>query len=608
MPGILGILSKNTKHENKRNLDVMISSMMHEPFYTSGSYIYEKLGLYAGWVCHKRSFADCMPIFNEKKDLLLLFSGEDFSDKETINYLKRLGHEFDSSNAGYLIHLYEEDGEHFLHRLNGWFSGILVDLRKQKVILFNDRYGINRIYYHEGEEEFFFSSEAKSLLKVKPELREINPRTLGQFFTCDCVLNNDTLFPTVFLLPAGSSWEFRNGNCIKKAHYFKPGDWEAQETLPKETFYNTLQDTLLKILPRYFRSSQPIAISLTSGLDTRIIMASHNESPPALPCYTFTGIHRDTLDCIIAREVADACNQKHQAIPLGNDFCPDFPNLAEKTIYFSDGCHDVCGTHDIYYNIIARHVAPIRMTGKFGSEVLRDHSMFKTSQLPEMLFQPDFKPQLINAQKTFSTNKIDHRLSFAVFKEIPWHEYGRLAIEMTQLIIRTPYMDNDLVKLMYQSPQSLRSSIGISLKLIRDNKQPLEKIMTDRGTAGKHNYLISIFTRLFFYSLFKSEYIYLYQMPHFLSRIDSTLSRSNLNKLLIGRYQLGQYRMWFRDELSSYVREILLDKRSLNRPYLNKKSVEKIVYGHVNGNCSYLNAINKILTAELFHRLLIEDI
>ena len=57
-------------------------------------------------------------------------------------------------NASYLVHLYEELGAGFLERVNGWFSGILVDLREKKVVIFNDRYGISRIYFHQLRRAF----------------------------------------------------------------------------------------------------------------------------------------------------------------------------------------------------------------------------------------------------------------------------------------------------------------------------------------------------------------------------------------------------------------------------------------------------------------------
>ena len=79
-------------------------------------------------------------------------------------------------------------------------------------------------------------------------------------------------------------------------------------------------------------------------------------------------------------------------------------------------------------------------------------------------------------------------------------------------------------------------------------------------------------------------------------------------KLILGRYQFGHYRIWFRNALSDYVQEMLLDNRTANRPYLNKKYLEKIVRRHIKGKGNYVNEINKVLTAELIHRLLLEQV
>ena len=33
-------------------------------------------------------------------------------------------------------------------------------------MLFNDRYGMHRIYYHETKEAFYFAAEAKAIAKI----------------------------------------------------------------------------------------------------------------------------------------------------------------------------------------------------------------------------------------------------------------------------------------------------------------------------------------------------------------------------------------------------------------------------------------------------------
>src|SRR5262249_12062860 len=146
----------------------MVDAMRHEPTYSGGQYVNRDVGVYVGWVSHDGSFADCMLLVSPKKDTVLIFQGEDDLDTDTRGLLSTAGKQADEHKAGYLVDLYDELGDAFLQRLNGWFCGLVIDLRARKVSLFNDRYGMGRIYFHEGADEFVFASEAKSLLKIRP--------------------------------------------------------------------------------------------------------------------------------------------------------------------------------------------------------------------------------------------------------------------------------------------------------------------------------------------------------------------------------------------------------------------------------------------------------
>ncbi|NIR50639.1 hypothetical protein GWO43_26070, partial [candidate division KSB1 bacterium] len=106
---------------------------------------------------------------------------------------------------------------------------------------------------------------------------------------------------------------------------------------------------------------------------------------------------------------------------------------------------------------------------------------------------------------------------------------------------------------------------------------------------------------------FKAEYCFDYGMHQWLARADHTFAPLQLERLFLGRHKFSHFRIWFRDQLSDYVRQILLDGRSATRPYLNPKFVEEMVSKHMKGNRNYTKEINKILTAELIHRLLLEE-
>jgi asparagine synthase (glutamine-hydrolysing) len=581
--------------------------MMHEKFYTSGTYVNERMRLWVGWVCHKDSFSDCLPIWNERKDICLIFLGENAADESEIDHLKAKGHQCNSEDASYLVHLYEEIGIRFLEKLNGWFSGVLVDFRDGKSVLFNDRYGLNRIYYHENEDGFYFSSEAKSLLKILPSLRQLDTASLGEFFSFGCTLEHRTLFSKVSLVPGGSMWTFFPGQEVIKEPYFKREVWENQPLLSGEEYYEKLKETFARIILRYFRGRERVAVSLTGGIDTRMIMAWAPSPPFKLPCYTFGGIYRNCADVKIARQVAKVCQQRHETISVTRKFFSEFPALAKKTVYYTDGAMDVSGAVELYVNRIAREIAPIRLTGNYGDQVIRSVIGFKPNPLHEEVFDPDFVRFIRGGVVAYANIAQDRELSFLAFKQAPWYGYSRLALERTQLTQRTPYLDNDLVALAYQAPPDLARSIKLSLRLIAEGNPALARIPTDRGVLYRPVPLVTGLKHSYQEVTFKADYAYDYGMPQWLARLDHLFAPLHLERMFLGRHKFYHFRIWYRNELSKYVKGILLDSRTLARPYLNGRRLEEIVNSHIKGNRNYTEEIHWVLTSELIQRQLIEQ-
>ena len=105
----------------------MLETLRHEAFYACGTYIDEQEGIYAGWCARRDSFADGMPLVNERKDVALLFAGEVFAEPDSAAQLRQRGHELGARPASYLVHKYEDEGARFFAGLNGRFHGLLVD-------------------------------------------------------------------------------------------------------------------------------------------------------------------------------------------------------------------------------------------------------------------------------------------------------------------------------------------------------------------------------------------------------------------------------------------------------------------------------------------------
>ena len=105
----------------------------------------------------------------------------------------------------------------------------------------------------------------------------------------------------------------------------------------------------------------------------------------------------------------------------------------------------------------------------------------------------------------------------------------------------------------------------------------------------------------------KSEYAYDYGMPQWLARIDHILAPLHLERLFLGRHKFYHFRVWYRDELSQYVKDMLLDSCTRKRPYLRETFLEEMVNSHLKGNRNYTLEIHRALTIELIQRQLIEQ-
>ena len=602
MPGIVGLFTKMPRQEAERQLQVMLATVRHQPFYSSGTFSDDAVGTYVGWVAHKNSFSDGMPLHNERGDTVLVFSGEEFPEPNTRNDLKMRGHEFNGHTNSYLVHLYEGDPA-FPAGLNGRFHGVVIDRARGKGMLFNDRYGMHRIYYHQSSEALYFAAEAKAILAVCPELRSANPQSLGELVACGCVLGNRTLFRNIDVLPSGSAWIVRKGSVEKKNRYFHPSEWEQQPPLDQESYYHEIRSVFTRNLPRYFNGQERIGISLTGGLDTRVIMAWRRAAENTMPCYTFGGMFRDCQDVRVARRVARVCQQTHQVIPVNGEFLSRFPHYAERSVYLSDGTVDLTHSHDLYVNEKAREIAPVRMVGTYGSEILRQLVMFKPTRPAEGLFCAEMAEQIDEAAETYSDLRREHPVTFIAFRQSPWYHYGVLALEQTQVTVRSPYLDNELVRAVYREPRSKGDLCDVRLRLIHDGNKDLSRIPTDRGIRIGPDSFTRFVNRGLLEFTSKAEYAFDYGMPQWLAQADHLVSKVHLERIFLGRHRLLHFRVWYRDALADYVRQMLLDERTLARPYWNRKGLERIVRDHVRGDRNYTLEIHKALTLELIHRL-----
>src|SRR5439155_3693052 len=115
-----------------------------------------------------------------------------------------------------------------------------------------------------------------------------------------------------------------------------------------------------------------------------------------------------------------------------------------------------------------REIAPVKIVGTYGSEVLTQVPTFKPVKPASGLFNLDVLAHVQQAEATYAELRREHPVTFAAFRQSPWWHYGVLALEQTQLAVRSPYLDNDFVRTVFRAPRSAPAKGDVRLRLISE--------------------------------------------------------------------------------------------------------------------------------------------
>jgi asparagine synthase (glutamine-hydrolysing) len=587
MPGFGGMVSSAPPERRKEILRTMLGTLTHERHHESGTYRSAALGVELGWIVDSARGA-ARSVLHEQGHVSLVLSGDVLS----------------VAGAARLLATYGEREHELVAGLNGWFAGVLVDHRQGRCFLFNDRYGMKRVFVHERDDGVYFASEAKALLAAFPETRSFDRHGLAEYLTSGCTLGSRSLFTGIAVLPGASLWMMSQGRVHAKAVYFNRREWEEQPSLDRQQFAEELQHVFPIVARKHADGSAPVGISLTGGLDSRMLMAGLHMAPAEFPCYTFGSMYRDTFDVTVARAVAERCQQTHRTLVLGAEFLKDFPRYMEQAVLCSDGYIGMSGAAELYLNRLARNIAPIRLTGNYGSELLRGARAFKSALPESSLVTSGFRSALDEAHDDFIKASQSHSVSFTLFHQAPNQGYGRAAVEGSQVLVRAPFMDNELAKLAYRAPRSYDAGTDVSAALIARHQPQLFGIMTDRGQFGGGIGLTRMLQRLYCELLFKGEYWASHGMPQFVAAGVHRFPSLSPDRYLLGRHKFQHFPRWLRGELSAYIREVLPGEASELGPYIDLQRFESMVDAHLVGRRNHFFEIDTVLTLGLVSKRL----
>lgn len=500
-----------------------------------------------------------------------------------------------------VVRAYRRTGEDALAGISGICAAFIADQTRAKCLLFNDRYGRERIFLHFSGTRTFFSSEAKAILAVAPQTRAFDPTGLAELLACGCTLGSPSLFRGIEVLESGTVLTFE-GPTVKRRRYFDQGRLEQLEPVRGKEFLEGLGEALRFAVNASVGADIRVGISLTGGLDSRMIMASLDAAPGSVPCYTFGSMYRTTGDVAVGKQVAAACAQPHRVLELGKSFLGSVRENLEHSVYVSDGYLGLSGAAELYVNRLARSIAPARMTGNWGGELMRGVRAFKYGIPKAGFINPELAKQINESAASFSTTH-SHPVSAALFHQMPLQGYGRYAIERSQVEMRSPFLADDVVRWCYRAPTEVRESIAGAAAVI-GRRPSLLSIRTDLGLLGSRPSFLRRASRR---ALIKAEYLTGHGAPAWMARLSGRLPGFLMETRFLGVDKFQHFRFWTRRDIAGFVRETLLHDASGDlSTWFDMSRVTQMVNDHIDGRANYTDEIDKMLTVALVRKTLFE--
>src|SRR2546429_4945361 len=159
---------------------------------------------------------------NEDESCWIVYNVEIYNHAALRPWLEARGHHYRTrSDTETIVHLYEEEGERCVERLQGMFAFAVWDRTRQRLLLARDRLGIKPLYYASTDRELIFASEIKAILAACGIAPAFNTAVLPEFLAHGFVPGAETFFRGVFkLLPGRTlSWSSRDG--LQERRYWR---------------------------------------------------------------------------------------------------------------------------------------------------------------------------------------------------------------------------------------------------------------------------------------------------------------------------------------------------------------------------------------------------
>ncbi|MEK7126313.1 MAG: asparagine synthase (glutamine-hydrolyzing) [Patescibacteria group bacterium] len=329
MCGIAGIIGRS--ETPKEALDEMLNRIVHRGPDDSGTYVDADIAL----GMRRLSIIDVeggkQPISSEDGSLIIVFNGEIYNFKELREELLKNGHTFKTNtDTEVILHLYEEKGEDVVKELRGMFTFIIYDMKKGKVFVARDFFGIKPLYYlKNGDRITAIASEIKSLIILPEYKKEINEEAIFHYLSYQYNPLKETFFKNIYKLPPATYLiiDAKTGKFEEKKYW--NFSFNQDENMQEKTGTEKLLRTLVDSVQHHLISDVPLGAFLSGGIDSALIVGAIRKVHPNGELKTFTIGSKEINEFAEAKEQADVLKTTHTEILLNPDeYFAELPQIA----------------------------------------------------------------------------------------------------------------------------------------------------------------------------------------------------------------------------------------------------------------------------------------
>jgi asparagine synthase (glutamine-hydrolysing) len=270
----------------RHDIEAMAGSMVHRGPDDEGYFLSGALGL--GF--RRLSIIDLagghQPMADQDESVWVVFNGEIYNFPELKEQLQAHGHVFRTkSDTEVIIHGYKQWGDDVLNHLNGMFGLAIWDVRKRRLLLARDPFGIKLLYYAIESGRLCFGSEIRPVRVAMEQDAELDPLALSLFLRYRYSPSPHTIFKGIRKLAPGSKLTIQNGR-VEESRWYR---FEPQPFSPPKSA-GEAREELLAIYKRAIRrqliSDVPVGLLLSGGLDSSLLLALMNLNGSKWPTYT----------------------------------------------------------------------------------------------------------------------------------------------------------------------------------------------------------------------------------------------------------------------------------------------------------------------------------